>query len=173
MTSSSACQSTPALRRTSSMMGIAPRSSVRIADKAPAYRPKGVRTASQRKASGILVELRRGVAQRGKEGGLELGERQEGRVRARVEGGDHFAANADDGNGDRAQAQLELLVDDREAVAAGRFDRRAKAFLAHHAMGRMPRGFQLEEVGLEVVGGEAGEQHGAERRAVRGKAAAD
>ena len=47
ITSSTPPQSTEGFRFTSSMIGVAARSSVRTADRQPAYLPIGVRTASQ------------------------------------------------------------------------------------------------------------------------------
>src|SRR5713226_4143208 len=55
MTSSRAFQSTPALRSTRALRGIAARSSVRIGASVPPYRPNGVRMASQMYAVSMVM----------------------------------------------------------------------------------------------------------------------
>src|SRR5215469_9816787 len=55
MTSSTASQSTFALRSTSAFRGTAARSSVRTAARLPPYLPNGVRTASQMKARAMFL----------------------------------------------------------------------------------------------------------------------
>ena len=57
ITSSTALQSTPALRSVSALSTTAPRSSGRTEDSAPPYLPKGVRTASQMNTGSVMEDL--------------------------------------------------------------------------------------------------------------------
>ena len=87
---------------------------------------------------------------------------------------DDAVAEILDGHRDRAQSDLELLIDERvlPVADARRPPRRARSSVDDRAM-RERHELDAAQVGGEIRSDQAGEQHAAHRRAVRGQAAAD
>ena len=95
-------------------------------------------------------------------------------VRGDVDGGDDAAAAVADRRGDRAQPLLELLVDERPALARGRGRaRRAARPASSIACAVSGRELGAGEVGVELVVAQRREQHAAHRGRVGGEARAD
>ena len=94
-------------------------------------------------------------------------------MRREVDRGHHLRARVAHRRGHRAQALLELLVDDRPALVADAAQLGAQRRRRRDRARREPLELGLLEVGVELGLGQPGQEHAAHRRGVGGEAGAD
>ena len=114
-----------------------------------------------------------GVEQRRQHVAAHGGDCAAARVRGAIDGGDHSPATIADRRCDRAQALLELLVDDRPAPRPDPVELGAQVLCARHGVRGEPREVHALEVGVQLIGGQPGEQNPAHRGGVSGEPRAD
>ncbi|EGE61066.1 hypothetical protein RHECNPAF_1260045 [Rhizobium etli CNPAF512] len=103
---------------------------------------------------------------------LEVGGRNEGRRRADIDRRDRFAAIVFNGDGDRAEADFQLLIDDGITLGADAAEFGDEVLRVGLGIGSVLLQFAAGKHGASLAFGKGGEQHPAHRGAIGRQAAA-